>query len=44
MSTIRKKKKNAFAETAWKIFIIIVGITMVLGMVLPFVNIASGGQ
>ena len=42
MQPIRKKKKSVFAQTAWKVFVILVGLTMVLGMVLPFVSLTAG--
>lgn len=39
-STIQKKK-NRFVDTAWKIFVVFIGISMILGMILPFVSLGS---
>lgn len=33
-----KKKKTRFVDTAWKIFVIFIMVSMILGMVLPFVS------
>jgi hypothetical protein len=35
------KKKSRFVETAWKIFVIFVGLSMIFGMVLPFINLGQ---